>query len=91
MLWARLRVVAVAAIGIGIASGRTGVLVFMRGAQEAATKDEPPASKGTPAPAAQLPKTKSQNIERHMHLPAPTTPATLKAQQFVTRKAKVRY
>jgi RNA polymerase sigma factor (sigma-70 family) len=88
MLWGRLRVAAVAVIAIGIGSG--GAIVYVRGAQEAATKDAPPVSKRTAAPTAQAPKPKVQ--EKATGEPSAVTAlATLKAQQFATRKAKIRY
>ena len=87
MLWGRLRVVAAAVIAIGIASG--GAFVYVRGAQEPATKNEPPVSKPTAAPAGQAAKPKVQ--DKATGKAAATALASLKAQQFATRKAKLRY
>ena len=85
MLWGRLRVVAAAVIAIGIASG--GAFVYAGGAQEPAKKDAPSVSKPTTAPAAQAPKPKVQDQATAETAAAATALATLKAQQFATRKA----
>jgi HlyD family secretion protein len=89
MIWDRLRFLAIAALALGITSG--GAIVYVRGAQERATKDAPRVSNPTTAAAAQAPKAKSPDKTKGETATATAAPATLKAQQYVTRKAKIRY
>ncbi len=85
MLWTRVRLLAVATVVLGIASG--GALVYVRGAQESA--------KPAGQPLRQAPKTatvQQKDPKRAEEEPAADTPrATLRAQQLATRKAKALY
>ena len=88
MLWNRLRLVAVAALAMGIASG--GAIVYVRGAQEPVSKVEPAVSKRAASTTAQNPRRKDAD-KAPQGPPATATPASLRAQQLAARKANLVY
>jgi RNA polymerase sigma factor (sigma-70 family) len=88
MLWIRLRLLTVATLTVGIASG--GASVYVCGSQEPAPEDRPPVSNRPTSTAARTasPKISKEGNEQ----PATaTTRARLRAQQLATRKAKASY
>jgi HlyD family secretion protein len=89
MLWTRIRSLAVAALAMGIASG--GAMVYVRGSQEPEAKDSPPVSKQPTGVTAQRPQPKTPDKAPLKEQPIPTTAASLRAQQFAARKAKLAY
>jgi HlyD family secretion protein len=89
MLWTKLRLLAVAALAMGIASG--GAMVYVRGSQEPQPKQEPPAPKQPTSVTAQGPQPKTQDKASKKEPPTPATAASLRAQQLAARKAKLVY
>jgi hypothetical protein len=81
--------VAVAALGIGIAS--VGATAFVRGSQEPSGTDDPPVSKrpASARPKTSVPPEKRATVQEHPEYG--TLQAKLLAQQLATRKARAHY
>jgi HlyD family secretion protein len=88
MLWIRIRLFAVVALAVGIASGGAGVYVL--GSQQSAPRDNQPISRRPTTTTAQTPQSKIS--KQATEEPATDAPRTrLREQRLATRKAKAIY